>query len=165
MNLRRYQSYIMYSSRYAPHLHPLAICSGACINVLIGYGWVNRAEDHVSAQWIPHGWENIQVCKVCGSWIWEEVSLNRGCSGIKYYFNSKLVKNRTGVWLLNFTPVPYTPKPRFFIFLNTQSWVKTIEYFHCTCMITSELSHIILFPNTLFSIFWRGQKRDVSQHS
>ena len=32
----------------------------------------------------------------------------------------------------------YTPKPRFFIFLNTQSGVKTIEYFHCTCRITTD---------------------------
>ena len=42
-----------------------------------------------------------------------------------------------GVWLLNFTPVPTRQNQGFFIFLNTQSGVKTIEYFHCTCRITN----------------------------
>ena len=41
-----------------------------------------------------------------------------------------------GVWLLNFTPVPTRQNQVFYIFLNTQSGVKTIEYFHCTCRIT-----------------------------
>ena len=90
----------------------------------------------VSVPWIPGGWGNIRVRKVCGTWIWEEVSSNRGSSGITYYFNSKLVKNQVGVWLLSFTTVPYTLKPRFGFVLNTQSGVKTIEYFQCTCMIT-----------------------------
>ena len=138
----------MYSSRYASHLHPLAICSGACINVLIRYGWVNCATDRVSAPWIPGGWENVWVRKVRGTWIWEEVSPNRGCSGIKYYFNSELEKNQLGVWLLNFTQVHYTSKPSFFIFLNTQSGVTTIEYFHCTCLIT-----LLSFPPYCQSLF------------
>ena len=40
------------------------------------------------------------------------------------------------VWLLNFTPVPSRQNQGYLYFLNTQSGVKTIEYFHCTCMIT-----------------------------
>ena len=42
-----------------------------------------------------------------------------------------------GVWLLNFTPVRTRQNQGFKFFLNNQSGVKTIEYFHCTCMITS----------------------------
>ena len=30
-----------------------------------------------------------------------------------------------GVLLFNFTPVPYTPKPRFFVWVSTQSGVKS----------------------------------------
>ena len=41
-----------------------------------------------------------------------------------------------GVWLLNFTPVPTRQNQGFLFFLNTQSGVKTIDYFHCTCMNT-----------------------------
>ena len=41
-----------------------------------------------------------------------------------------------GVWLLNITPVPIRQNQGFLIFLITQSGVKTIEYFHCTCRIT-----------------------------
>ena len=40
-----------------------------------------------------------------------------------------------GVWLFNFTPVP--TRQNLFLFLITQSGVKTIEYFHCTCRITN----------------------------
>ena len=134
----------MYSSRYASHLHPLAIYSRACINVLIRYASVNRAKDRGSVPWIPGGWENVRVREARGSWIWEEVSSYRGCSGIKYYFNSKLVKNQMGVWLLNFTPVPTRQNQGFLFVLNTQSGVKTIEYFHCTCMITVLLWRLIL---------------------
>ena len=41
-----------------------------------------------------------------------------------------------GVWLLNITPVPIRQNQGFLLFLITQSGVKTIEYFHCTCRIT-----------------------------
>ena len=41
-----------------------------------------------------------------------------------------------GVWLLNITPVPMRQNQGFLLFLITQSGVKTIEYFHCTCRIT-----------------------------
>ena len=42
-----------------------------------------------------------------------------------------------GVWLLNITPVPMRQNQGFLLFLITQSGVKTIEYFHCTCRITT----------------------------
>ena len=126
----------MYSSRYASHLHPFAIYSRACINVLIRYASVNRAKDCVSVPSIPGGWENVRFREDRGSWIWEEVSLYRGCIGINFYFNSKLVIKKMGVWLLNFNPVPTRQNQGFIYFLITQSGVKTIEYFHCTCMIT-----------------------------
>ena len=49
------------------------------------------------------------------------------------------MKNRKGVWLLNITPVPMRQNQGFLLFLITQSGVKTIEYFHCTCRITLEI--------------------------
>ena len=43
-----------------------------------------------------------------------------------------------GVWLLNFTPVPTRQNQVFVFVLNTQSGLKTVEYFHCTCMIIGQ---------------------------
>ena len=43
-----------------------------------------------------------------------------------------------GVWLLNITPVPIRQNQGFLLFLITQSGVKTIEYFYCTCRITAK---------------------------
>ena len=75
----------------------------------------------VSVPWIPGGWENVRFRKVRGTLIWEEVSSNRECSGTKYSFNSKLVKNQMGVWLLNFTLVPTRQTKGFF-------WILRVEY-------------------------------------
>ena len=34
-----------------------------------------------------------------------------------------------GVWLFNFTPVPYTPKPRYFYFGEYSEWSKNHRVF------------------------------------
>ena len=119
----------MYSSRYASHLHPLAIYSRACINVLIRYGWVNRAKDRVRVPWIPGCWENVWVREARGSWIWEEVSSYRSCIGINYYFNSKLVKKPEGCVVIKHYSGTNTPKPRFLVIFDYSEWSKNHRVF------------------------------------
>ena len=39
-------------------------------------------------------------------------------------------------------------------FLNTQDGVKTIEYFHCTCMITDEVNARVATFNSMTAVFY-----------
>ena len=68
-----------------------------------------------------------------------------------------------GVWLLDFTPVPTRQNQGFLLFLNTQSGVKTIECFHCTCMITSRCTLTALLLATALFLFSLSQLSFLSQ--
>ena len=121
----------MYSSRYASHLHPLAIYSRACINVILRCASVNRAKDCGSNPWIPGGWENISVREARGSWFLRRSKFKSWLQWNYLLFYFKTSKKPDGCLVIKLYSGTLHAKTKVYSFFNNQSGVKTIEYFHC----------------------------------